>query len=289
MSDALREKLEEMKREIAALQAANQERLNPWYTNISVLVSVVALLFSFGTTFVSYHHTAVQDVGSSRQELRGLLQRLAALPRDSVENTKKYAGDGAALALVSGFLNQENTVLARSAVEIAKKLPKDAISPMDYYAIGVALQYAYDLRGAEEFYNYALDSNPDFNTEIAILRGIANLQFIQGHPAAGRVEYQKALDIFSKYPEFDSYTKAYTNILTELNWGYSEAGGNAFADAVQHVDSADRIVADLPHSPGGESLRLQIAQERAVIESTSKGRGTTPALFTTVPVPPPSR
>ena len=74
MSDDLGERVDTMKREIDALQIAVMSQKKPWYKEIPVIVSVVALLFSFGTTVVSFRRTQVQDVQNMRQELRGLLQ-----------------------------------------------------------------------------------------------------------------------------------------------------------------------------------------------------------------------
>jgi hypothetical protein len=249
-----------MKREIDALQIAITEDTKPWYQNIATLLSVVALLFSFGTTYVSYRRTAVQDIQSSRQELRGLLQRLAALPKENVDIRKKYADDPASMNVVGGFINQENALLARQAAELAKKLPGDLVSGTEYYAIALALQNSYDLSGADEFLKYSAQAAKDFNTEIAALRSTANLQFIQGRPEAGRVEYQKALNIFSKYPGYDPFTKISTNVWTELAWAFSEAGVDSLAFAHQHIENAKALVNGLPHSPGAEMLKAQVSQ-----------------------------
>ncbi len=60
-----------LKREVDALQIAIHRQEAPWYKNMSTVLSIVALLFSFGTTFVSYKRTESQDVQNARVELRG--------------------------------------------------------------------------------------------------------------------------------------------------------------------------------------------------------------------------
>lgn len=260
MIEVLEQKVDLMKREVDALQIAMTERAKPWYQNLSTWLSVVALLFSFGTTYVSYRRTAIQDVQSSRQELRGLLQRLSALPKENVDIRKRYGDDPASMNLVGGFINQENALLARQAAELARKIPADLVSGTEYYAIAIALQNSYDLSGAEEFLQYSARAAKDFNTEIAALRFTANLQFVQGRPEAGRVEYQKALNIFSKYPGYDPFTRTSTNVWTELAWAFSEAGVGAQSFAHQHVENAKALVQALPRSPGGDMLNAQVAQ-----------------------------
>jgi tetratricopeptide (TPR) repeat protein len=184
-----------------------------------------------------------------------------------VEAAKKYSDDPASRNLVGGFINQENALLARNAAELAKKLPTKSVSATEYYGIAVALQAAYDLIGANEFLNYAIKADPDFNTEIASLRMMANMKFMQGRPEAGRVEYQRALDIFSKYQQFDPFTRASTNVSTELSWAFSEANINALSLASQHVESAEAILAPLPRSPGADMLKSQVSQARAQINT----------------------
>src|SRR5437016_12374288 len=120
MSEDLEERMTTMKREIDALQIAVTGQKKPWYREVSTLISFLALTFSFGTTFVSYRRTESQDIQNSRQELRGLLQRLSALPKENVENMRKYKDDVEARTIIGGFINQENSLLARQAAELAR-------------------------------------------------------------------------------------------------------------------------------------------------------------------------
>jgi hypothetical protein len=261
MTELLEQKIDLMKREIDELQIASAVRSKPWYKNASTMISVTALLFSFSTTYVSYSRAAAQDVHSTRQELRSLLQRLAALPKENVEIAKKYADDPAAMNMVSGFINQENSLLARQAAELARRLPENTVSGAEYYSVAMALQNAYDLAAASEFLGYAISATTDFNTEIAALRMSANLQFIQGHPEAGRVEYQRALGIFSKYPGYDPFTRVSTNVWTELGWAIAEAtSGSPLVR--HHVENAELLLNGLPRSPGADMLRAQISQAK---------------------------
>jgi tetratricopeptide (TPR) repeat protein len=267
MNEDLESRFEMMRREVDALQIAITGQSKPWYKNVSTLLSIIALLFSFGTTYVSDRRIAAQDIQSTRQELRGLLQRLVALPKENVDAKTKYQGDAASGALVSSFINQENSLLARNASELARKLPAKSVSATEYYAIAVALQNSYDLTGAQEFLNYSINASPDFNTEIAALRMLAAMRFIQSSPEAGRVEYQKALNIFSKYPQYDPFTKTSTNVWTELSWAFSEANNNSFSIASQHIENAEGLLATLPNSPGVNMLRAQVSQARTQVSS----------------------
>src|SRR5262249_5796573 len=122
-NEHLEHRVELLKREVDALQIAITGSSKQWYKNVSTLLAVIALLFSFGTTYVSNRRISAQDILSARQELRGLLQRLAALPKENIDIGKKYEKDATSAAAVSSLINQENSLLARNASEIARKLP----------------------------------------------------------------------------------------------------------------------------------------------------------------------
>lgn len=265
--ETLEQRLATMKHEIDALQIANMRASRPWYQDMSTILSIVALLFSFGTTWVSARRADAQDIQSARQELRGLLQRMAALPKEGVEMMKKYADDPASQNLVGGFINQENTFLVRNAAELARKLPKDQVSATEYYAVGVALQLAYDLQGSMDFLGRGLAAKPDFNTKLALWRTVANTHFGLGRPEEGRAGYQKALEIFSEFPGYDLYTRISTQVSTELSWAISEANFVGRLLALPHVDAAEKLIEPLPASPGTDRLKSQIAQLRAQLHS----------------------
>src|SRR4029078_970909 len=50
--------------------------------DVSTTIAVLAFLFSFGTTIVSYVQANNQDTSSAKAELRTLLQRLAGIAKE---------------------------------------------------------------------------------------------------------------------------------------------------------------------------------------------------------------
>ena len=71
------------------------------------------------------------------------------------------------------------------------------------------------------------------------------------------------MNIFSKYPGYDPFTKVSTNIWTELAWAFSEAGVGSLAVAQQHIEKAKALLRGLPHSPGADMLNAQVSQAAA--------------------------
>jgi tetratricopeptide (TPR) repeat protein len=263
----LRERVDEL------TQSAESPRSVP-ANRLAVAVSVSALLFSFGTTLASYQRSELQDVQAKRQELRVLLQRLAALPKENLEVPLKYQGNHAVIGGMSGLINQENTFLSRQAADLARALPKDAVSAMEHHAIAVALLNAYDVEGAKASLKLAIARAKDFNTEIAALRVNGNLEFIQGNQDAARKQYELALVIFDKYPIYDKFTRAQTHVLTRLAWATSEANFGVPENVGAQITAAEKIVEELPPSPGSTALGAQIAQARSEYEANGLIRST---------------
>ena len=287
MSETLDDKIEVMKREIDALQIVVTSQKKPRYKDVSTLIALMALLFSFGTTYVSYQRTNAQDIQNTRQELRGLLQRLEALPKENLEVSKRYQDDPSAMAFASSLINQENILLSRQAAELARKLPQNTVSATEYFAIAGAFQAASNIQSAQEFLELSIANAKTFGDEIAALRMNANLEFISGHPEAGRVTYQRALNIFAKYPGYDAYTINSTNIWTELSWATSEVAiGNATL-ADQQIANAESALSTLLPSPGSRMLKSQILQVKTQIHGG--GPITNPPGQSQVPAIPPSK
>ncbi|MCI5222956.1 MAG: hypothetical protein D3924_09850 [Candidatus Electrothrix sp. AR4] len=189
-----------------------------------------------------------------------MLQRLADLPIKNFEAIKKYADDPNAISFLGGQFNQENALLSRQAVEIIKILPPDKVSSTELYSVAVALQFSYQNDQAKELYALTLQRSDTFNDTVAAQRGLANLYFLTGEPEKGRVKFQEALEVFSKYSGYNSYTRKSTHIQTRLNWASAEAGMGFIELAEKQLILAKDIVTTIDSGPGRAQLGGQIDQ-----------------------------
>ena len=261
MVDPQEQKLDMMKQEIDALQVAFTGMKKPAYKDLSLLISLAALLFSFATTWFAHARVEEQEIQSARQELRVLLQRLAALPKELALYSKELRQEPMIFAAVNGLNTQETALLARQAAEIATTLPQNKVSAGEDLAIALALQAAYETKDADRFLQLSLDRSKDFGTEITAVRITAANQFMRGTPAAARKTYDQALAIFSKYPGYDAATQKFTHALTEQAWAVSEAQFGNRELVARHLDNADRLAAALP-ADLAVNLRGQLQQVR---------------------------
>jgi len=271
---SIEDRLDIMKKEIDEIQIAMAAKSKPWYKNLATWLSLIALAFSVGSTTFTFARNYYADIQSSRKELRGLLQRLSALPKENLEAMQKYEAKPGLAWQISSMIGQENVIVGRSAAEIARQLPKKYVSAAECQAIALALQSGYDLDSADEFLSRALQTNPDFNTELAALRMSASLQLLRRGPEAGRVQYERALGIFERRPNSDKFVREMTAVQTYINWAYAEAP-YSYADAMKRIDEAQKIVDAQDPSPGHDMLLKQVREAKSVI---TLGRVPAPTL-----------
>ena len=266
--EELAAKVDLLKREVDALQIANMANKRPWYKDIPTIIASLALMFSFGTTYVSYTRTQAQDIQNSRAELRSLLQRLAALPKENLELTNKYAQDANNSGYLSSLILQEGTLLAQQAAEIIDRLPPDQVTAIEYYAVGDGLRNSGDNTQAIDMFLKAIDAATEMNTEVSAWREYAALLFETGQPDAGRDAFSKALTIFSKYPGYSEYVQKSTHILTEMGWAQNETTIGSLDLAMEHLVNADALAYWLDPGPYTDRLKQQIEQTKRTVMSS---------------------
>ena len=266
--DELRDEIKRLRNRVDSIEEVDRSKETPWYKNISTMIAAAAFLFSFGTTIVSYKRTSSQDVHSLRAELRGILQRLAAIPKENIEAYYKYKDNPSSFNILSGYLNQENLILSKQASDAIKRLPKDQVSSTDYMAIALASQNSRNYDAALMNFKNALDAATVLDDEVVALRSLGAQQMVTGRTGEARANFQKALDIFAKYPGYDDPIKINTNLHAELVWAGSEASAKNLDLAAQHLTNAEQIVAGLPNVQAKDFLRREVDQARTTLLPT---------------------
>lgn len=271
------------KEEDRVLKEAAVSQRTHWYQNISTWISMLALLFSFGTAYYSHLRSRDQDLQNKRTELRSILQRLAVLSKEFFEVPRKYADDPAAIPVVQSSIANESDILARQAADIMKILPPDQVSSAEWLSIAMSLEKGgkYDL--AKQFIDNAMDSAKTLTEKVAAVTSNARFMFFMGSVGEGRNEYQKALDIVSQEGGHNESTKGRTNIDTYLNWAYSEAYAGFKDEAKKCLTKAEGLLAQLQLGPDAarykadvDAVKRQILLDGAVHAPEAKiegGRG----------------
>lgn len=263
--EELRTELWTVKREVDALQIAAAETRRPWYSNASVILSLLALLFSFGTTAVSYVRTQQQDVQAARAELRGLIQRLNELPVRNMELAREYAAEPNLQAMAGSFLAHEQSLLAKQATAVIDRIPGH-VTATEYFGVAFALSAAGAYPASLRLLDDGLKVADNFGDEVSIRRQYGMILFQLGKPVQGREQYLEATRIFDKYAAPSSAYRDWTEVLTRMYWAQTEAMFMYCAEAAQQLSEASKSLQKLPPTPNFISIRAQVAQTGVQID-----------------------
>lgn len=250
------EKFDILKKQVDSLQIQLSREQKPWYLMTSNIVAISALLFSFGTTGVSFFNGLKEDVRANRRETRALIQRLTKLPIENFELIRRYQGDALGVSL-SGAINQENILLATQATELLDRYP-DSFSSTEYLAVANALGSSSITHGIPKLLDAAINRAKNANDYTQATRAYAGYHFAQENYSAGRDYFKMALAVWDLFPEKIMYVVNSFDLLTLMYWSQSEAMANEFSDATDLIVRAREKWSALPPGPQTDSYKTQI-------------------------------
>jgi hypothetical protein len=250
----LRDQLATMKNEIGGLQIEAARAGRPWYRQASVVIAVLALLFSAATTYYANERTAEQDDRAARAELGLLIQRLSVLPKENAELQATYADDPIVMGQLGSSINSENLVLAQQAADLIDRIP-DRVSATEYYAVATALMLSGFSERAGSLLERGLRLRSDLLTRVALLRTHGFLFFTTGQLVEGRRQMQAAIDLYAQAP---AELQAQSNAYTEIQWAFAEEAVGQCREVDLHVARAQEYVAQMIESPYRALLSGQI-------------------------------
>ena len=266
----IEEKLEILKAEVDSLQIQSAKKSRPWYSKPVNLLSVFALLFSFGTTTFTFWKGHLSDISENRKEVRELIQRITRLPIENFEHMQKYENNAQGQAL-GGMISQEQLLLANQAAEKINQYP-ETFNSTEYFAVAGALANTNSPTHVPIFLKKAMDISTTANDFIVASRSYGHLLFTQSKIDEGRSYYSKALtEVWAKYPNADPFYRQGLNIQTSLNLANSEAMVRNETAAGRAIADAQSLVNEMHASPGKDYWNLQVSQYKNRIEQGNAG------------------
>ncbi len=241
-AEGLDSRLETMKREIDALQIQVMKGGAPWYTQVPViipmLVSVLALGFAFYTNHEAENRVSREEQHAQRAELRSLIQRLSALPKENFQLRQKNPSEWRQL---SGPIQRETLILARQSSELIHELA-GRVTSEEYVAVAFALSSAGQTVESEELTEEGLKAGPkDAAGEATLLRQLGNLRYANGDPKGGRERFAQAMEVYERYPMENRSAVANNATFTEIDWSETELSHRQCSEAWQHIMAAKKF------------------------------------------------
>lgn len=187
------DKYEILQKEVDSIQTQMAKGTGPWYSKPSNLISVFALIFSFGTTIASAYNGYLEDIRDNRREARKLIQRTTKIPIENYELLQRYKGSGPGTAL-SRLMNQVNKLLAIQASELIARYP-ESFSSTEYFNVADALAASNIIDKVPFHYQQAIARAKFSNDYTVAARAYAGFLYAEGDLSEGEEYYNLALRV----------------------------------------------------------------------------------------------
>jgi tetratricopeptide (TPR) repeat protein len=272
-SNDIEARLDRIDQELGMLQieALRPRPSRPWFRDpntltavLSTIAGLLAFLLSFTTTFFQYQQNQQQNIHDARTELRGLILRLSALPRENIVYQQTVT-DTLAFSQISSLNQAENAVLAKQAAEIMATIP-DHVTASEYLLVSNAMLNSSLPDQALELLGRAALVVRDANDGVAVLRSQGRINMLLGNVEAGREAFRRALAIFDTFPTTSALYRDTTNAQTELNWAETEFSQGNCAEAKAHFQKAEALARSLTNQSVPNQILRQIDASRPYIE-----------------------
>jgi tetratricopeptide (TPR) repeat protein len=261
--------VDEAEKEIT--QAIENQKTRPWYRDIATYISMAALMLSFASTMLSFTTTVVSEyrlrqerVRNDRAELRSYLQRIIALPKESLELRSRFSELEA--GQLTGYLTAENELLVRQAVELITLLPEAKVSATEILLVTHALLTSGDYESARQFLVLAEPKARISFERLAIARGWALLEFAQGNAEQGRAWYQRGLQLIDQYPSQNTGQDNWLRAEMYMYWASSEMVLGLCEEAQAYMQEALKYLDILPAGQGKASAFNQYNELKATMD-----------------------
>jgi hypothetical protein len=242
--------------EVNASSADKPKDEERWKKTAPIVISLMALCFSLGTTAFSAYNSHQEDIRSNRRDVRAILQRLSKLPIENYELMQKNKGSGQGEAL-SGMLNQENILLSTQAAELIGRYP-DSFTSTEYFAVAFSLASSNIMGKVPGMYQRAMDSATSSNDFNVAARAYAGYMYSKGQPQEGKRLFEVAMHVWDKFPEPNAYVVNSFDLITLMYWGQAEYGQGNRSEAQAHLAEARKKLAAMPPGPYTDGLKNQL-------------------------------
>jgi tetratricopeptide (TPR) repeat protein len=258
------EEFKTLKAEVDTLQIQASEKQKPWISRPSNILSLFALVFSFGTTAFSFWKNYTQEIASNRDEVRQLIQRITRLPIENFDLAIKYK-DNAQGQQLGSMITQEQLLLANQAAERINRFP-DSFTSTEYFAVAVALGNINSPTFVPRFLQRAISLADTANDFAVASRSYGHYLFTLGRVDEGRSYYSKALtETWSRFPAVDKvYRKGFVN-QTDLYLANSEYNVGNRKEAFRAISEAQAVADDLPYSQNRNFWQSQVSSYRRLL------------------------
>jgi hypothetical protein len=233
--------------QIDQLQVASNEPKRPWYKDWAIISSVVALIFSIVSFYISHSSSQAQETRAKKEELRRLVGELLAIQEDfNTRIVKITAPDERVLA--SSLLNAKKNIHLESAELLANDLG-DKVSPSELAILAREELNLSNFAKAETFFTRAPAIARNSTAKAVALRDLG-LFYSQGTPLRSMDKARQHLgEAVSTTHSFTDDYSLYTTGFSYETWGDIERGNGFHIAAREKYELARECYGKItPHN-----------------------------------------
>lgn len=182
-----------LKEEVDSQQIALARIKRPWYQNASVMVSVLAFIFSLGTTTFAYFQTRQQRIHDVRTEVRTALLHFYQVSIDALKASEQHKGNPTFSSLLQDRAGGTLQMLAVRISELAMEVPEH-ISVKEHLAIATVLNIADRPGIAASHLRIALNRTTDPQEQVEATRMLAMAAYVAMDLASMRHHFEAAVN-----------------------------------------------------------------------------------------------
>lgn len=250
--------------DIDDLQRRLAMKERPFYKDGVLITAVCALVLSFVTAITGEYRNSRQYVRDSDNELREIIRRLAALPRETLEVRIALTGKADDVVdLLQGDLLAENNVLAARALALIDAL-EGHVTPSEYMAVARPLIAAYELVDAERIIREAIACSNSAADRAQANRMLGTVYFLRQDPFRAREALKAAI---IPTDQAAPYFANQRNCKTYIEWAGAELAFGAPHEAAERAGDASSLAQALPPSIAKEWLIKQIQLVNGQLEN----------------------
>ena len=244
--------------QVDILQIATAEKKKPWYKQASIIVSVMALLFSFASATYMQIGKNAEETRSQKDELRKILTLVLDL-RGDYQNRIGPIQNAEIKEEAGTYLNAKRMIYLQAAELLVAKIPQH-VSTSEYHVLAWEAIYDSNFKQAKKYLDDSLNASRDTLSKLLALRSLASFYFIQGplkDPAKARKLFQQIEDELTNITPLDDYS-LYIQGQTYQYWGFGELANNFQAEGAQKIEMARKHYLDMSLSNPLRSHSLEV-------------------------------
>lgn len=248
--DDLSEKIRTLESELSELKKTINPNKKKWFRDGAILVSILALVFSIATTFISYYQATLAERRENYSRFRSVVDSLTNLPLEYFAIEEKIKNDYSARGHLEQIrIAKEKFILAQAITYLNSD--HEIATSTEHIAVARALSGPGSWAIAKGLYLKVTKESMNLDDIVVAYRNLGGLSFEAGEIEEGRKYWRLAKEEVNRDRyKLKHFEIEFTSGMTEIFWARDELIIGNCEEAELHTKTALRHYNSLPEGFG---------------------------------------